>query len=97
MQLINVGDHILIDDNEITLKRIDDKGFILDFGTQLPPLAAINVYNAENKSIWVPHPRLEIEDERWTGHFNTHGKFKRIELLLASEQEIKTYDFELAL
>jgi hypothetical protein len=97
MQLINVGDHILIDDNKITLKRIDDKGFILDFGTQLPPLAAINAYNAENKSIWVPHPRLEIKDERWTGHFNTHGKFKRIELLLASEQEIKTYDFELAL
>ena len=97
MQLINVGDHIQIEDKKITLKRIDDKGFTLDFGAQLPPLIAVNAYNAENNSIWLPHPRLENLDDRWIGSFNTHGEFKRVELMLASEQEIKKYEFELVL
>jgi len=97
MQLLNVGDHIQIEDKKITLKRIDDKGFTLDFGIQLPPLVAVNSYNAKNNSIWLPHPRLENLDDRWIGSFNTHGEFKRIELMLAPEQETKTYDFELAL
>jgi len=97
MQLLNVGDHIQIEDKKITLKRIDDKGFTLDFGAQLPPLIAVNAYNAENNSIWLPHPRLENLDDHWIGSFNTHGEFKRIELMLASEQEIKKYEFELVL
>ena len=97
MQLLNVGDQIQIKDKKIILKRIDDKGFTLDFGTQLPPLVAVNAYNTENNSIWLPHSSLESKDGRWIGSFNTHGEFKRIELLLASEQEIKKYEFELAL
>ena len=79
----------------MTLGRIDDKGVMLDFGTRLPALVAVNAYNAEDHSIWVPHPQLEFKDGRWRGRFDSHGSPARIELVLAEEEEQQAFPFEL--
>jgi hypothetical protein len=92
-----VGARVGPSDSPITLKRIDDKGFSLDFGSRRPALLAVNAYNAQGDSLWVPHPRIEHKDERWLGRFDTHGAFEKIELLLATEQEEKSFPFELSL
>lgn len=90
-----VGSSVGAADLQVTLGRIDDKGLMLDFGTQLPALVAVNAYNAEDHSIWVPHPQLEFKDGRWRGRFDTHGSPARIELVLAAEQEQQAFPFEL--
>jgi len=90
-----VGSSVGEADLQVTLGRIDDKGVMLDFGTRLPALVAVNAYNAEDHSIWVPHPRLEFKDGRWRGRFDTHGSAARVELILAAEQEQQAFPFEL--
>ncbi|MGD2140561.1 MAG: hypothetical protein PVH25_09210 [Burkholderiales bacterium] len=94
---MTVGTRVHQADGPITLRRIDDQGFILDFGSRQPALLAVNVYNAQGESLWVPDPRIEIKNERWLGRFDTHGTFEKIELLLATQQEEKSLPFELSL
>ena len=57
---------------------------------------AVNAFNTQGDSLWVPHPRLENKDGRWLGRFDTHGSFARVELLLATVQEQQAFAFELA-
>jgi hypothetical protein len=94
---INVGARVGAPGATITLKRIDDAGFSLDFGEQQPALVAVNAYNAQGDSLWVPHPQIENRDGRWLGRFGVHGAVDKIELLLATEQEQETFPFELTL
>ena len=97
IESMTVGSQVGEGENTITLKRLDDKGFSLDFGTGQPALVAVNAYNAQGDSLWVPHPRIENKEGRWLGRFDTHGSFEKIELLLATEQEQKSFPFELSL
>ena len=94
---MTVGTQVGEGDSTVTLKRIDDKGFSLDFGNHQPALVAVNAYNAQGDSLWVPHPRIENKDGRWLGRFDTHGTFEKIELLLATEQDETAFPFELSL
>lgn len=68
-------------------------GIRLDFGASQPTVIAVNAYNAAGDAIWVPHPELKKEDERWLGVFPTHGAAGRIEVLLAAEVEEARYPF----
>ena len=92
---VTVGSRVDAGGSTIILTRVDDKGFRLDFGKKHPPLVAVNAYNEAGESIWVPNPSLDVKDGHWVGHFNTHGDFSRIEVLLAKEQERERFDFEL--
>jgi len=94
---MTVGTQLGEGDSTVTLKRIDDKGFSLDFGNHQPALVAVNAYNAQGDNLWVPHPRIENKDGRWLGRFDTHGTFEKIELLLATEQDETAFPFELGL
>ncbi len=92
-----VGSAIGAADLRVTLSRVDDKGFTLDFGARLPALVTVNAYDAGDHSIWVPHPQLEFEDGRWRGRFDTLGSAARVELIVAVEQEQQAFPFELAI
>ena len=56
---------------------------------------AVNAFNSQGDSLWVPNPRLENKDGRWLGRFDTHGSFARVELLFATVQEQQAFAFEL--
>jgi hypothetical protein len=92
---MDVGTRVGAGESAIILKRVDDKGFSLDFGASQPALLAVNAYNAAGDGLWVPHPTLENRDGRWLGRFDTHGNVARVELLLASEREQQTFAFAL--
>ena len=94
---MTVGTQVGEGDSTVTLKRIDDEGFSLDFGNHQSALVAVNAYNAQGDNLWVPHPRIENKDGRWLGRFDTHGTFEKIELLLATEQDETAFPFELSL
>jgi len=96
IETLDVGTQVTAGETTITLTRVDDKGFSLDFGDRQPALVAVNAFNTQGDSLWVPHPRLENKDERWLGRFDTHGNFARVELLLATRQEQQAFAFELA-
>jgi len=93
---MDVGTQVTAGENIITLIRVDDKGFSLDFGDRQPALVAVNAFNTQGDSLWVPHPGLENKDERWLGRFDTHGSFARVELLLVNRQEQQAFAFEMA-
>ena len=93
---MDVGTQVTAGEATITLQRVDDKGFSLDFGDRQPALVAVNAFNTQGNSIWVPNPRIENKDGRWLGRFDTHGSFARVELLLATRQEQQAFAFELA-
>lgn len=92
-----VGTRVNAAGESVTLRRLDDKGFSLDFGVRRPAVVAVNAYNASGESIWVPHPALSRVDERWVGVFPTHGGVARIELMLAGELEEAQFPFEFSL
>ncbi|MEN8800986.1 MAG: hypothetical protein ABF297_03325 [Thiogranum sp.] len=93
MDAIEVGTRVSSAGQTVTLHRVDDKGFSLDFGNRQPAVVAVNAYNAAGDSIWVPHPQLSEVDDRWLGVFATHGAAARIEVLLAGEIEERRYPF----
>lgn len=95
IETLDVGTQVTAGETTITLTRVDDKGFSLDFGDRQPALVAVNAFNTQGDSLWVPHPRLENKDGRWLGRFDTHGNFARVELLLATRQEQQAFAFEL--
>ncbi|MGD8843660.1 MAG: hypothetical protein PVJ83_09320 [Gammaproteobacteria bacterium] len=94
---MNVGTSVGEGDKRITLKRIDERGFSLDFGAQRPALVAVNAYNAQGDSLWMPQPQVERKGDRWIGRFDVSGSAAKVELLRAEEQEQKTFPFELSL
>jgi hypothetical protein len=96
IETMDVGTQVTAGEATISLQRVDDKGFSLDFGNRQPALVAVNAYNKQGDSLWVPGPRLENKDGRWLGRFDTHGSFARVELLLATRQEQQAFAFELA-
>lgn len=93
IEAMEVGTQVSSAGGTVTLNRLDDKGFRLDFGARRPTVVAVNAYNAVGDAIWVPHPELKKEDERWLGVFPTHGAAARIEVLLAGEVEEERYPF----
>jgi hypothetical protein len=95
IESMDVGTRVGAGESAIILKRVDDKGFSLDFGASQPALLAVNAYNAAGDGLWVPHPTLENRDGRWLGRFDTHGNVARVELLLAGEREQQTFAFAL--
>ena len=96
IETMDVGTQVAAGETTITLQRVDDKGFSLDFGDRQPALIAVNAFNTQGESLWVPGPRIENKDGRWLGRFDTHGSFARVELLLATRQEQQAFAFELA-
>jgi len=93
IEAVEVGTQVSSAGQTVTLHRLDDKGFSLDFGARRPAVVAVNAYNATGDAIWVPHPELREEDKRWVGVFPTHGAAARIEVLLAGEVEEERYPF----
>jgi len=93
IEAMAVGTQVSSAGGTVTLNRLDDKGFRLDFGARRPTVVAVNAYNGAGDAIWVPHPELKKEDERWLGVFPTHGAAARIEVLLAGEVEEERYPF----
>jgi hypothetical protein len=91
---VEVGTRVSTAGETVTLNRLDDKGFSLDFGDRRPAVVAVNAYNASGDAIWVPHPELTEEGKRWVGVFPTHGAAARIEVMLAGEVEEAQFPFE---
>lgn len=60
-------------------------------------MVAVNAYNTQGDSLWLPQPQVERKGDRWIGRFDVSGSAAKIELLLAAEQEQKTFPFELSL
>jgi len=96
IETMDVGTQVAAGETTITLRRVDDNGFSLDFGDRQPALVAVNAYNAQGDSLWVPSPHLEDKGGRWLGRFDTHGSSARVELLLSTRQEQQSYAFALA-
>ena len=57
-------------------------------------ISMVSAYNKVGESIWVPNPGLDVTEGHWVGRFDAHGDFKRVEVLLATEQEEESFDFE---
>jgi hypothetical protein len=95
IESMEVGTQAGAGGSAVTLQRVDDKGFSLDFGTRQPALLAVNAYNRKGEGLWVPHPSLQHRDGRWLGRFDTHGSPARVELLLATVLEQQAFAFEL--
>jgi hypothetical protein len=93
IEAVEVGAQVSIGGETVTLNRLDDKGFSLDFGARRPAVVAVNAFNDRGDAIWMPHPQLKEEDERWVGVFPVHGAAARIDLLLAAESEQQRYPF----